>query len=136
MKQLLIGKKPGTPVEFKVILGFSNIIDEKDYRDIMVVNEFNTSTQCSENIIVTAHHSPNKRKVKIIPSTNDNILDICVNRQDGEQVTISGTICPVKNTTCIECLRIKEFNANGNDLEEVWVCPMGARNIHQCKLSK
>lgn len=134
MKHLLIGKEEGTPVEFKVILGFCNNISSGE--DIMIVNEFNTAKEHSENIIVTANHSGEKRNITQVKSTNNNILDVCVNRNDGEVVTISGTVCPVRNASCIECLRIKEFNSEKNDFVEVWVCPLSSRNIDQCKHSK
>lgn len=149
--QLLIGKPDGSVVEFNVVVGFDKRLR---WQDVIIVNEFNTSIQESENVLCTV--VPADVEITGVPSTNDNLLDVCVNRQQGEIVRINGSICPVRNATCIECLRIKEISnkdhnfaqtfvdrvCNGDvehkdrNFVEVWVCPFRCRTIDQCKLSK
>lgn len=126
---VLVGKQLGDKVDFRLFIGMK----EDHTEDVVVVNEFNTATSCSEKVLCTIVRNPDEVG---IPNNNVNILDVCVNKDEGVIVRITGTVCPVNNTSCVNSLKIHELKSDGTDMEEVWVCPCGAQTLEQCPLSK
>jgi hypothetical protein len=70
------------------------------------------------------------------------IEDALITSQEGEEIghLFNGmTKCPVSNASCHNYIIIKMYGfcpTKPGKIEEIWLCPFGAKNIGDCKLSK